>query len=448
VALVTHATKNVMICDKVVFMARGGNLAYYGPPEEALQYFGVSDFDEIYSRIEAGDAKTWAARFRASRQYQENVETRLAEVAASAAPFGAWGVAAPFGAAPPQGVAGVPVPAPDPWAPAAAAPAAAQVWPAVSPAQATAPLRPAAPRAAAGAPRQRVSTWQQFVVLCQRYLDTIWRDKRTSILLFALAPVLGLLDFIIWRRDVLSLQTGNATRASLMLFMSCIVGILVGTITSVREIVKEDAVYRRERMVGLKVMPYIASKVLIGFVFALYSGIVLFLLKIAAVDFSGLPAASLAQLFLAIMLGTFAGVMWGLLVSAIAPSEDRAMLLVILVLVPQFMFSGAMVPLRDLGWFGKIVGSITSTRWQFGAMVTSAKIESGPRLSPDLSDTFMPGIEKLGNPIAKHSLIASLHDQYGEIFHVNLTLYLGMALLISIVLMIIITVLQKRKDTL
>ena len=204
---------------------------------------------------------------------------------------------------------------------------------------------------------------------------------------------------------MLDLQTGNATRASLMIFMTCIVGVLVGTITSVREIVKEDAVYRRERMVGLKVMPYIASKVLIGFVFALYSGIVLFILKIAAVDFSGLPAAALAQLFMATTLGTFAGVMWGLFVSAVAPSEDRAMLLVILVLVPQFMFSGAMVPLADLGWVGKIVGSITSTRWQFGAMVTSAQIESGPRLSPDLSDTYMPGIEKLSNPIEKHSLI-------------------------------------------
>ena len=124
------------------------------------------------------------------------------------------------------------------------------------------------------------------------------------------------------------------------------------------------------------------------------------------------------------------------------------MLLVILVLVPQFMFSGAMVPLADLGWVGKIVGTITSTRWQFGAMVTSAQIESGPRLSPDLSDTFMPGIEKLSNPIEKRSLILSLHDQYGEIFHVNLALYLGMAFFISVVLMVAIGILQKRKDTL
>jgi hypothetical protein len=45
-------------------------------------------------------------------------------------------------------------------------------------------------------------------------------------------------------------------------------------------------------------------------------------------------------------------------------------------------------------------------------------------------------------------LIASLHSQYGEIFHVNLTLYLGMALVICFALMAAITILQKRKDTL
>ncbi len=139
VALVTHATKNVMICDKVIFMARGGNLAYYGPPEEALQYFGVSDFDEIYSRIETGDAKNWAIRFRSSRQHRENVDARLSEVAGSIMPYGQWpaqaaasgGFGAPpaFGG-PPQGVPS------DPWAQSpAVAPAPMPVGQPMPPAQ-------------------------------------------------------------------------------------------------------------------------------------------------------------------------------------------------------------------------------------------------------------------------------------------------------------------------
>jgi ABC transport system ATP-binding/permease protein len=39
IVLVTHATKNVMLADKVVFLARGGYLAWFGAPDEALRYF-------------------------------------------------------------------------------------------------------------------------------------------------------------------------------------------------------------------------------------------------------------------------------------------------------------------------------------------------------------------------------------------------------------------------
>ena len=59
----------------------------------------------------------------------------------------------------------------------------------------------------------------------------------------------------------------------------------MGTITSVREIVKEDAIYRRERMVCVRVFPYVASKVAVGSIFAIYSAVVLFAFKVAAVSF-------------------------------------------------------------------------------------------------------------------------------------------------------------------
>ncbi len=412
VALVTHATKNVMTCDKVAFMARGGHLAYYGPPEDALRYFGVDDFDEIYTRLEQGDSTEWEGRFRASPGYRENVEKRLAEMDPVAAMRGA-----------PAGAAGMIGAAPAP--------------------RGTGPVSPGA-----AAPPRRVSNWKQFIVLSKRYLDTIWRDKKTAALLFAIAPFLGALNFVIWKRNVFDLEAGSATQAVTMLFMTSIITILVGTITSVREIVKEDAVYRRERMVGLRVMPYVGSKVAIGLIFAVWSALMLFLFLIAAVDFSHLSFVSTMQLLVPLVLGTFAGVMWGLLVSAVAPSEDRAMLLVILVLVPQFVFSGGMIPVSDLGVAGKIMGWVTSTRWELGALVTSAQIKSGPGEAADLSDVYLPGIQSLETPGEKQALINSLNDQYGDIFNVDLALYWAMSAVLAAVLLAIIIALQKRKDTL
>jgi ABC-type multidrug transport system ATPase subunit/pSer/pThr/pTyr-binding forkhead associated (FHA) protein len=411
IILITHATKNVMACDKVVFLTRGGYLAYFGPPEDALQYFGVKDFDEIYECLEsAASPEEWAARYLASPQLQEYVVKPLNEVAQ------AW--SGPPAGRPAGGFVG---PGGDGGGYAAATP---------------------------GGKVRRSSSWSQFWILSGRYLHIIRRDKKTLVLLLAISPVLGVLDFVTWQRDLFDPVDGSATKVVTMLFMACLVGVLVGTITSVREIVKEDPIYRRERMVCVQVFPYVASKVAVGSIFALYSAVVLFLFKVVAVDFSHLSAVGYLELLVTFVLCTFAGLMWGLLVSAVAPTEDRAMLLVILVLVPQFVFSGGLMPVADLGMAGKIFGALTSTRWGLGAMATVAEIETGACKARDLSDCVLPGIKGLDSVEKKVALADSLHKQYGAIFHVNVLFYWAMSVVLIVGLLGIIYVLQKRKDTL
>ncbi len=87
IIVVTHATKNVMLADKVVFLARGGYLAWFGPPEEALKYFDgyrsdrdrrtkEMEFDQIYSILDdpaKGSAKDWAARYLEHPAYQKYI---------------------------------------------------------------------------------------------------------------------------------------------------------------------------------------------------------------------------------------------------------------------------------------------------------------------------------------------------------------------------------------
>ncbi|MCB0205961.1 MAG: FHA domain-containing protein, partial [Anaerolineae bacterium] len=50
VVLVTHATSNIDQCDHVAFMA-DGYMPFFGPPQEALTFFGASDFADIYSKL-------------------------------------------------------------------------------------------------------------------------------------------------------------------------------------------------------------------------------------------------------------------------------------------------------------------------------------------------------------------------------------------------------------
>src|SRR6202011_5381857 len=82
IILVTHATNNINACDYICFLAQGGRLAYFGPPNEAKAYFGKTDFAEIYSALEPSEEnpnipKEAEDRFKASPQYHQYVATSL-----------------------------------------------------------------------------------------------------------------------------------------------------------------------------------------------------------------------------------------------------------------------------------------------------------------------------------------------------------------------------------
>src|SRR5579872_709347 len=82
IVLVTHATNDIYFCDYVCFLAQGGRLAFYGPPADALTYFGTRDFADIYNKLEptAEDPNVPEeadARFRTSPEYRRYVEEPL-----------------------------------------------------------------------------------------------------------------------------------------------------------------------------------------------------------------------------------------------------------------------------------------------------------------------------------------------------------------------------------
>src|SRR6202012_4221396 len=48
VIVVTHSVANLDVCDRLLVLVPGGKVAYYGPPEEGLQYFGQSDWADVF----------------------------------------------------------------------------------------------------------------------------------------------------------------------------------------------------------------------------------------------------------------------------------------------------------------------------------------------------------------------------------------------------------------
>lgn len=337
IVVVTHATKNVMLADKVVFLARGGFLAWFGPPEEALKYFDPyrserdrrakeMDFDQIYAILDdpsKGSAQDWAARYLQHPASQKYITAPLEGTSRQAAASGRG------------------------------APALATV------------REPAAPASQAGrsrTPRRaRASALHQFLVLSARNLKILTRD-RTSLVLMLLSPLLiGAIDFLLaplMGRQLLTYAEGDASNATTLWFLLAMNGLLVGGFSQMREFIKEADVYKRERLVNLKIFPYVASKIWVSLLLALYQAAVFMLVRWFSFEVPG-GQETFLLLYVTMALAILAGMMNGLLASAIAPAASSAPLLMILLIVPQIVLSGALAKIPDR------ISAIASTRWAF-----------------------------------------------------------------------------------
>ncbi len=65
IILVTHNTLNLHLCDKVVFFGYGGKLCFDGTPDDALKFFNVDDFVDIYNII-TSKTDEWHQKFKES----------------------------------------------------------------------------------------------------------------------------------------------------------------------------------------------------------------------------------------------------------------------------------------------------------------------------------------------------------------------------------------------
>ncbi len=370
ILLITHATKNVMMCNMVVFLAKGGRVAYFGPPDQALTYFGVKDFDEIYLKVERElSAQEWQTRYQQSRHYQEYVVKRQQPLEIDTlAGRQARSVQSP---PPVQG--------------------------------------------------RGVSAWRQFLILSQRNLTILTQDRAGLILMLALAPLLGLLDFAMWKKQLFDPATGDAGQAFTMAFVAVLIAVIVGSLATMREIVKEAEIYRRERMVGLKLLPYVLSKISLGAVLAFYQAVIFLLTKLLAVNIP-IQGGAIASLYVTLLLATMGGMVMGLMVSALSPTQNVAPLLTILFLVPQITFAGAILPLQSMGWVGQGISQLTISRWAYEAVVTTTGIardvatdacwQLSTQARDDLSDAQKKTCQCLGANIFKRCDFPGVRKEY------------------------------------
>ncbi|MCW0213988.1 MAG: FHA domain-containing protein [Pseudonocardia sp.] len=328
VVVVTHSVLNLDLCDRLLVLAPGGHVAYFGPPREALEYFGVPDYAEMFLLLEQVPGEVLAGRYRQSRQHRQYVE-----------------------------------------APTASMP------------------RVAARAAPAVAPRQQ-GFGTQLSVLCRRYLAVILADKQYAIFLAALPLVLSALARLVPGQSGLSvseavrLQEFQPSQLMLVLILG---GALVGIAASVRELVKERPVYVRERAIGLSLPAYLISKLLVlGMITGVQAAAFTLLALVGrrGPDSAVLLGSGLLEVLLAVVAVTVVTMILGLVISAAIGNADRGMPLLVLVLMLELVVSGGLFPvfgravLEQLAW-------LVPSRWAFAMGASTADLNVTSRNGAD-----------------------------------------------------------------
>jgi ABC-type multidrug transport system ATPase subunit len=308
VICVTHTLENIDVCNHIVLLHQG-RLVYFGPPAEAAAYFGISRLSEVYELLESRPAKEWAAHYQASTIRQRYIGERLNKHRQARE------------AVPPQTESN----------------------------------------------NDKPSLWcslRQTRTLMARNLSLIAADKRNLAILFLQAPLIGLVIGLVFNTNTDN-DIARVASYNNMSFIMMLSAIWFGCLNSAREVVKELPIYLRERSINLGIGPYLASKLIPLAILALIQCVLLLAVVTGLSDLPGSFAERLGTLFLA----TLAATAMGLTISTLASSNDKAIAMVPILLIPQVILSGAVVKLENTP---ELIAKFTIIAyWAFDAMKLS-----------------------------------------------------------------------------
>ncbi len=126
-----------------------------------------------------------------------------------------------------------------------------------------------------------------------------------------------------------------------------------------QQVVKERAIFRRERLAGLRIGPYVASKFIPLAVVGLFqSALMLGVVGVWEGCSLNWPITSAG-----VILASWCGVASGLWISALAPSAERATAAVPAIMLPQIVLAGVLVALPDMNVVTKMASHLSAAKW-------------------------------------------------------------------------------------
>lgn len=203
---------------------------------------------------------------------------------------------------------------------------------------------------------------RQTRVLAERYARCLFREGRTLRILLLQAPIIALCIGLVLPSDVLGRGTIASFYAVLLSFLLVTGAVWLGTTSSCREIVKERTIVEREAAAGVRLDAYLVAKVLVLFALSFVQVVLLVAVTVALQPLHAGPAVYL-KIGGICVLTAWVSVAVALVLSARARSADQASSAVPLLLLPQLLFAGAIIPTGVMPFPIQVLSQLTYSRW-------------------------------------------------------------------------------------
>ncbi|WP_344990134.1 ATP-binding cassette domain-containing protein, partial [Tsukamurella soli] len=357
VVVVTHSLTHLDMCDQVLLLAPGGRTAYCGTPAGVRTAMGTSDWAEIFDYV-AKQPEAAAQRYQAANP-----------------PTQAQPAIAPHG---------TPLPAP------------------------------------------KTSWVRQLSVVARRQFRLILADRGYLAFLALLPFVLGGITLIVPATNGLRKAPSDSTSGPMIILVLLVIGAcFMGAALTARDLVGERPIYRREHAVGLRPGAYLTAKTLVYFVAAVVQAAVMVGIAIAGIkqpEIQGdVISSAPVELLVAICVLACVSTLVGLLISALARSNEQIMPMLVVVVMLQLVMSGGLfgiagrMVLEQVSW-------IFPSRWGFAAIASTVDLQHVTMVP----DPQSPGDWKIVNhdPLWNHTRGAWL-EAIGALALIGLVLWVG-----------------------
>ncbi|MCI3273887.1 FHA domain-containing protein [Streptomyces cylindrosporus] len=307
VIVVTHSVLSLDVCDRLLVLAPGGKVAYYGPPEDALAYFGFEQWPEAFEAFERDQDRDWAGDFRLSPFHRRYVTEATAQPRV----------------------------------------------PRSGPVVITPPARPR-------------SRGAQLGTLVRRYTAALAADRTFLVIMIALPFVMGAMARALAGSR---LTQETAMNALLILCVGGVLtgaANAVRELVKERSIYQRERAVGLSRSAYL-----MSKVVVLGTVTVLQAVVLTLVallgVDLNAPGGKGVLMPPLVEITVAVALLAFTAMMLGLLVSALVRKEEVTMPLLVLLAIVQVVFCGALLKLHGVPGLEQLSWLVPS-RWALGAM--------------------------------------------------------------------------------